>query len=144
MKNIKRAFSKHFTALAALMILLFTGLACNSRSDAEWTRILADKKLSMAKTSGSISDKVNIWFCPSGEYVMQKQFTGFSTGGGGTLSMADEDVEYGRWQILSSTLVLRAQSGERTEFLISQGFEENVVSLDNDDYLVTSHAECGN
>src|SRR5687767_13410430 len=130
MNKFKRIFSKHFSTFPAALVLLLVVLGCNSRSDTEWTKILGNKKLSMAKTSGSISDKTDIWFCPSGEYAMRTQFSGFSTGGAGTLSMADEDFEYGNWRVESGVLILRSQDGQTSRYDISQEMDEDVISLD--------------
>jgi hypothetical protein len=143
MNKIIPVFSRQMGALAALILVLSVGLACNMRSDAEWKQMLGGKKLSKASNSGAISDKVDIYFCPSGEYGMETQFTGFSTGGAGTLSMADSDVEYGQWSVSSGTLVLVSQNGERREYSISQGMDTEVVELNGNGYLVTRHNECG-
>lgn len=142
MNKFKHILSKHFSTFPAGFVLLFVVLGCNSRSDAEWTKILGNKKLSAVKTSGSISDKTNIWFCTTGEYAMQRQFSGFSTGGGGMLSMADEEYEYGRWRVEAGTLILRSQDGETSRYDISQRTDENVISLNGNGYLVSTHNEC--
>jgi hypothetical protein len=145
MKLFNGVFAKHFSAFVALIVLMAVGLACSNKSDAEWKKELGGKKLSSAKTSGSLSDKTNIWFCPSGEYLMQKQFSGYSTGGGGTLSMADEDTEYGTWRVDSGVLILEPQqggSGEVSRYDLSQGMDSNVVELGGRGYLVESHNEC--
>ena len=142
MKAINRIFTKHFSALAALAILVFAALGCGDmKSDDDWKRELGGKKLSMAKTSGSISDKVEIWFCASGEYARRTQFSGFSTGGGGTLSMADEDVEAGRWRVESGTLILQPENGKTSQHDISQS-SNDVIELNGNGYLVESHNEC--
>jgi hypothetical protein len=112
--------SKHLSAVIAVCCLVAVLLACNMRSDADWQKQLGDKKLSKASNSGSISNKVDIYFCPSGEYGMVTQFSGLSGGGAGTLSMADENTEYGRWTVTSSTLILQSQNGERHAYDISQ------------------------
>lgn len=142
MNKFMYMFSKHFSTFPAALILLLVVLGCNSKSDADWTKTLGNKKLSAAKTSGSISDKINIWFCPSGEYAKQTQFSGFSTGGGGTLSVADEDFEFGKWSVESETLILRSQDGKTSRYDISQGMDEEVISLDGDGFLVSRHNEC--
>ncbi len=142
MKAIKRIFTKHFSSLAALALLVIMALGCGEmRSDTDWKRELGGKKLSMAKTSGSINDKVEIWFCSSGEYARRTQFSGFSAGGGGTLSMADEDVETGSWRVESGTLILQPENGETRQYDISQE-SEDVVQLNGSGYLVESHNEC--
>ena len=81
--------SKHMSAVTTLFVLLTVALACNLRTDSDWKNELGGKKLSRANNSGSVSTKINIYFCPTGEYAMQSQFSGFSTGGAGTLSSAD-------------------------------------------------------
>jgi hypothetical protein len=134
--------SKHFAAIAALLVLLSVGLGCNLRSDADWKQELGRKKLSRAKYSGSVSTMTNFYFCPSGEYAKQTQFSGFSTGGAGTLSAANEDVELGSWTVESSTLILKSQDGKTYEFSLSQGADGNVIELDGTGYLVTTHNEC--
>lgn len=142
MKTVNCIFRKHWSALLAGFILIFVGLGCDSTSDEDWKRELGGKKLSMAKTSGSISDRVEIWFCTSGEYAMKTQFSGFSAGGGGTLSMADEDLEGGMWRVVSSTLILQSQEGKTREYSISQGTGEDVIYLNDNGYLVSRHNEC--
>ena len=142
MKTLRSIFTKHFTALAALAILVFAGLGCGEmKSDSDWKRELGGKKLSMAKTSGSISDKVEIWFCSSGEFARRTQFSGFSGGGGGTLSMANEDVETGSWRVESCTLILQPENGETLQYDISQS-SSDVIALNERNYLVESHSEC--
>jgi hypothetical protein len=98
------------------------------------------KKLSMAKTSGSISDKIDIWFCPSGEYAKRTEFVGVS----GDFTMADADVEQGRWTVESGVLILKSQKGETSEYDLSQGTDSNVIRLNGKGYLVERHNECGN
>lgn len=132
--------TKHFSALAAFAVLLFISLACNFRSDSEWKRELGGKKLSSAKTSGSISDKIEIWFCPSGEYAKRTEFVGVS----GDFTMADADVEQGKWKIESGVLILRSQDGKTSEYDISQGIDSDVIRLNGNGYLVDSHDECRN
>lgn len=142
MNALRGIFTKHFTALAALMILVFAGLGCGEmRSDSDWKRELGGKKLSMAKTSGSISDKVEIWFCSSGEFARRTQFSGFSGGGSGTLSMANEDVEAGSWRVESGILILQPENGETSQYDISQN-SSDVIALNGRNYLVESHSEC--
>jgi hypothetical protein len=142
MKTMKRIFTKHFTALAALAILVFAALGCGEmKSDSDWKRELGGKKLSMAKTSGSISDKVEIWFCASGEFARRTQFSGFSGGGAGTLSMANEDVETGSWRVESGTLILQPENGETRQYDISQS-SGDVITLNGNNYLIESHNEC--
>jgi hypothetical protein len=142
MKTFRSIFTKHLTALAALATLVFAGLGCGEmKSDSDWKRELGGKKLSMAKTSGSISDKVEIWFCSTGEFARRAQFSGFSGGGAGTLSMADEDVETGTWRVESGTLILQPENGETRQYDISQSSGE-VIALNGTGYLVESHSEC--
>lgn len=142
MKISERIFTKHFTAPAALAVLVFAALGCGEmKSDVDWKRELGGKKLSMAKTSGSISDKVEIWFCSSGEFARRTQFSGFSSGGGGTLSMADEDVETGSWRVESRTLILQPENGKTSQYDISQS-SSDVIELNGNGYLVENHSEC--
>jgi hypothetical protein len=142
MNAIFRTFTRHFSSLLALSLLVFAALGCGAlKSDTDWKRELDGKKLSMAKTSGSISDKVEIWFCASGEYARRTQFSGFSTGGSGTLSMADEDVEVGRWRVESGVLILQPENGETGQYEISAD-SSDVISLNGTGYLVESHNEC--
>lgn len=142
MKTFVGRFSDQLMAVFAVALLLAAGLACNLKSDDEWKRELAHKKLSRASTSGSISDKVTFYFCPTGEYAKQSEFSGYSPGGAGTLSMADSDVELGRWEVRSGTLVLRSQTGETSEYSINQGSDGDVIQLNGNGYLVTTHNEC--
>ncbi len=142
MKLYANLFSKHFYSVIAFAFIIFVGLGCNPKSDADWERELGGRKLTMAKTSGGISDKVEIWFCPNGEYAKRTYFGGFSTGGVGTLSIADEDTEGGRFQVRSSTLILQSQNGNTSEYSISQNFEGDVVELNGNNYLVSTHNEC--
>ena len=142
MNLFKKFFSKHFLSIVAFACILLVGLGCNTKSDADWERDLGGRKLTMATTSGGISDKIEIWFCPNGEYARRTYFGGFSTGGAGTLSVADEDTEGGRFQVRSSILILQSQDGNTSEYRISQSFENDVVQLDNNNYLVSVHSEC--
>lgn len=142
MKLFANLFSKHFCSIIAFAFIVFVGLGCGAKSDADWERDLGGRKLTMAKTSGGISDKVEIWFCPNGEYAKRIYFGGFSTGGAGTLSVADEDTEGGKFQVRSSTLILQSQDGNTSEYSISQGFEADVVELNGNKYLVSIHNEC--
>jgi hypothetical protein len=130
------------SAIAAVLVLFFLVLGCNTKSDDEWTALLAHKKLSRANNDGSISTKVNYYFCPSGEYAIQTQFSGFSTGGAGTLSMADEDVELGTWQVRNGVLLLSPQDGGRKEISLSQGLDADVIQLDGTGHLIETHNEC--
>jgi hypothetical protein len=142
MKSVKRIFGKHLAALTAGIILLFVALACDTKSDADWKNELHGKKLTMASTSGSFSDRIDIWFCGSGEYALRSESTGMSGGGGGTLSMASEDFEQGKWSVESSTLILQSQDGQTGEYSISPGTEQDVIYLNGNAYLVTEHGEC--
>ena len=142
MRTLSYGISRHFVALIAFGVIIAVGLGCNLKSDSEWKKELSSKKLSRASNSGSVSTKVNIYFCSNGEYAKQSQFSGFSTGGAGTLSMADEDVELGRWTVDSGTLVLRSEAGETEEYNISQGFDAEVIELNGNGYLVSTHNEC--
>lgn len=130
------------TALIALALLIAAALGCNITSDEEWVKGLAHKKLTRAETSGAISDRIDIYFCPNGEYAKQTQFTGFSGGGAGTLSMADEQTELGRWTVTGGVLYLQSQEGNRSEYTLSQGMDAEVVQLNGDGFLVTTHREC--
>ena len=132
-------------ALVAFAAVIFTALGCNGSrySDQEWSKMLAYKKLSRASNSGSVSTKTNFYFCPSGEYAMQTQFSGFSGGGAGTLSMADEDVELGRWVVKNGTLYVQAENGERREYDLSVADGGNVIRLNGAGYLVDTQNECG-
>ena len=56
--------------------------------------------------------------------------------------MADSDVELGRWEVRSGTLVLTSQTGETSEYSISQGSDSDVIQLNGNGYLVTTHNEC--
>src|SRR5690242_11833309 len=89
--------SKYSAAFLSVCVLMGVGFGCKMKPDSAWKSELGGKKLSRANNSGSVSSNVNIYFCPSGEYALQSQFTGFSTGGAGTLSTANERVEYGHW-----------------------------------------------
>jgi hypothetical protein len=142
MKSLFTVFIKHQAALAAVIMILLVGVACNSKSDEEWTRDLANKKLSRASNSGSLSNKTMFYFCPGGEYAMVTQFSGFSGGGAGTLSMADEEVERGRWVVRSGTLLVQAENGERRQYDLGEGADSNVVQLEGTGYLVESQSEC--
>lgn len=144
--NIRRRNStSDQIAILAFISLVFIGIACTcggGRSDQEWNRMLAYKKLSRASNSGAVSDKVNFYFCPSGDYAMQTQFSGFSGGGAGTLSMASEDVELGRWAVKNGVLYLRSQNGEDRQYGLSIGSDNDVVRLNGDGYLVDTQNEC--
>lgn len=131
-------FGKHLTAIIAVLVILGVGLGCNLKSDGDWKKELHGKKLTMAKTSGSISDRVDIWFCGSGEFARKTQFSGLSGG----FSMADEKVELGNWAIDSGTLIMKAEDGKTYEYSISQGMDNNVIKLNGTGYLVTTHDEC--
>ncbi|MBX7171176.1 MAG: hypothetical protein K1X72_09470 [Pyrinomonadaceae bacterium] len=133
---------KHLSAVLAVLVILCIGLGCNLKSDSDWKQELHGKKLTMAKTSGSISDRIDIWFCGSGEYARKTQFSGYSGGGYGDFSMANENVELGNWGVESGTLILQSEKGETTEYSISQGMDNNVIKLNGTGYLVTTHNEC--
>jgi hypothetical protein len=113
--------SRYTAAILTLCVLLCVGLGCKVKPDSEWKSQLGGKRLSRANNSGAVSSKLDIYFCSNGEYALQSQFSGFSTGGAGTLSMADEDIEYGRWTVEHSTLILRSQNGKTHEYEIFQG-----------------------
>jgi hypothetical protein len=132
-------------ALVAFAAVTFVALGGNGSrySDQEWSKMLAYKKLSRASNSGSVSTKTNFYFCPSGEYAMQTQFSGFSGGGAGTLSMADEDVELGRWVEKNGTLYLQAENGERREYDLAVADGGDVIRLNGQGYLVDTQNECG-
>ena len=145
MKNRSVRPAKHPIAIIAVISLIFIGLACTcggGRSDQEWNRVLAYKKLSRAANSGAVSDRVNFFFCPSGDYAMQTQFSGFSGGGAGTLSMASEDVELGRWAVKNGVLYLRSQNGGDRQYDLSVGSDDDVIRLNGDGYLVDTQNEC--
>lgn len=132
-------------AIIAVAAVLLIALACDGSrySDEEWTKQLAHKKLSRANNSGSVSTKTNFYFCPTGEYAMQTQFTGFSGGGAGTLSMADEDVELGRWVVKNGKLYVQAENGERRQYDLSVADGGDVIKLNGQGFLVGTHNECG-
>ena len=133
---------KHPAAFLAALILFTSAFACNMQSDDEWTRSLEHVKLSRASNSGSVSNKTIYYFCPGGEYAMLTQFSGFSGGGAGTLSMADEDVERGRWRVRSGELLLQNENGESRQLGLGTGMDENVVQLDGVGYLAERQNEC--
>lgn len=133
-------FTKHFSAILAVGLLVFVALACGVTSDDEWQRELGGKKLTWAKTKGSISDRIDIWFCASGEYAKRTEFVGVS----GEFTSADADVEQGSWTVESGTLILKSQDGKTSEYDLSIGTDSNVVRLNGDGFLVTRHNECGN
>lgn len=144
---LKRSLNtnNHSLAIVAVVAVLFVALGCNESrySDQEWSKMLAYKKLSRASNSGSVSTKTNFYFCPSGEYAMQTQFSGFSGGGAGTLSMADEDVELGRWVVKNGTLYVQNENGEQRQYDLSFADGGDVVRLNGQGYLVDTHNECG-
>lgn len=133
-----KILTKHFSALVVVLLILGVGLGCNFKSDSEWKNHLHGKKLTMAKTSGSISDKFEFWFCGSGEYAKKTQFIGNSGG----FSMADEDFELGKWTVESGTLILQSQNGKNSQYSIAMGMDNNVIKLNGNGYLVESHNEC--
>lgn len=124
-----------------MAVLFFVAVGCGFKSDEQWRSELGGKQLSKAKTSGSMSDRVDIWFCSNGEYARRIQFSGLSTGGGGTLSMADEDFEIGKWRVENSTLILQPDKGERSEYSIFAGASD-VIQLNGNDYLIQTQKEC--
>lgn len=130
------------SAVLALLLAMIVGIGCNLKTDEAWKSELADKKLSRASSSGSFSDKVIFYFCPDGEYAMQTQTSGFSAGGAGTLSMADEDVEFGRWTVSGGSLLVQPEKGERREISLSSRMDQDVIELNGDGYLVETHSEC--
>ena len=142
LKNAAYIFGKHRMAFAAVVVIFTGAFACNFQSDEEWTRGLEHKKLSRASNSGSLSNKTIFYFCPGGEYAMITQFSGFSGGGAGTLSMADEDVERGRWTVRSGNLVVQNENGERREYGLGKGADHDVIQLDGNGYLVEGQGEC--
>lgn len=142
MNKFSRIFTKHFSAVISLSIVVFIALGCGCKFDAEWQNTLGGKKLTMAKTSNGLSDKVEIWFCPTGEYAKKTQFSGFSGGGGGDLSVAAQDGELGIWKVESGVLYLKSQDGKTSSYDISQGIDSDVISLNNRNYSVTTHNEC--
>ena len=129
--------------IAVVSLMLTVVLGCNSRSDAEWKDLLGGNKLSRADNSGSVSTKTTIYFCPTGDYAMQIDFSGYSTGGAGTLSMADNDVELGRWQVDAGVLKLQSQEGKTHEYSLGESSERAVVKLDGSGYMLAPHNECG-
>jgi hypothetical protein len=142
MKIFISFYQKHLTAILAFGLLLFTGLACDFQDDSDWKREFGGKKLTFVKTSGSIGDRVDIWFCDSGEYAKRTEFNGFSGGGGDSFSMAGEDFEQGRWTIEAGVLILKSNNGEQSSYDISQGNDANVIRLNGKSYLATRHQEC--
>lgn len=110
-----------------------------SESGPNWQNELAGKKLSRAQTSGSLSGSMQIWFCSSGEYMGKQESSGYSTGGSGTLSTADEDSDSGKWSVNSSTLTLRSKNGDKTELQLSQGTDKKVIRLNGTGFLVERH-----
>ena len=74
---------------------------------------------------------------------MQTQFSGFSGGGAGTLSMADEDVELGRWIVKNGILYLQAENGDRRQYDLASADGGEVIRLEGQGYLVDTHNECG-
>jgi hypothetical protein len=142
LENAFQLFVKHRTAFIAAVFVFTAAFACNLQSDEEWTRELEHVKLSRASNSGSLSNKTIFYFCPGGEYAMITQFSGFSGGGAGTLSMADEDIERGRWMVQSGNLLVQNEKGERREYGLGKGADENVLQLDGVGYLAERHREC--
>jgi uncharacterized lipoprotein NlpE involved in copper resistance len=128
--------------VAAFAIILLVVLGCNTRSDEEWTNLLGDRSLTKASTSGAISDRVTLYFCPNGDYARVFETSGFSGGGGGTLSMADRSIEAGRWQVRGGKLILASEDGDQHEYSLYSGMEENVVQLNGTPYLLGQHEEC--
>jgi hypothetical protein len=139
MKIFGQLFKKHFSAIIVLSLLVFIALACDTKSDSEWESELGGKKLTTAKTSGSISDKIEIWFCPSGEYAKRTEFVGVS----GDFTMADADVEQGRWTIDSGVLTLTSGDGKTSQYDLSPGTDSDVIRLNGTGYLVERHNRCG-
>lgn len=142
MKSSADRWSNRITAAFAVIAMVTLAIACNLKTDDAWKSELADKKLSRASNSGSFSDKVVFYFCPNGEYAMQTQTSGFSTGGVGTLSMADEDVELGRWTVSGGNLMLKPETGERREYSLSSGLDQDVIEVGGAGYLVEPQSEC--
>ena len=132
-------FTKHMAAVTVLGLLMFFALGC-FKSDEQWKNNLAHKKLTTAKTSGSISDRIDIYFCPNGDYAKRTDFVGNSGG----FSMANEDYEIGRWTVESGTLILQSDQGNTSQYNLSNGNDGNVIRLNGTGYLVTEHDKCGN
>ncbi len=139
-----RSFMKRggSSGIAAFLIIFLVVLGCNSRSDEEWTQTLGSRMLTRANTSGAISNRVELYFCPNGEYARVIDTTGFSGGGVGSLSMADRSVELGRWQVRGGTLYLVPEEGETSEFSLSASLDGDVVQLNGVDHLLGMHSEC--
>ena len=142
MQKFTRTYANQISFVLALTILVSVVLGCGQpKSDAEWKSALAGKKLSMASNSGSFSYRYDIWFCGSGEYAARRQTSGFSTGGAGTLSMADEDAEQGRWRVEAGKLIVEPENGQRQQLELEQTAAD-VISLEGNKFLVESHNEC--
>lgn len=146
MKN--HFFSRHYSFFAALALLIFVALGCGEirddrvsqrQSGSDWRRELAGKKLTTVKSSGSFSDRIDIWFCSSGEYFFRKETTGFSTGGVGTGSYASQNTEHGTWSVDSSTLTFRPDKAEAGDVQVSRGSGGNIIKLNAVAYQVSSH-----
>lgn len=140
MKTSNNIFNKHFSAIISLTLLVFIGLSCSFKSDNEWKQQFGGKRLTFAKTTGSISDKIDIYFCHNGMYAKRTEFIGVS----GDFTTANADVERGYWNVESGILLLESEKGKTSEYKISQNFDNDVLQLDGDNYQITTHNECNN
>ncbi len=138
MKSFNYFYTKHFPAIFSLILLVFVALSCSFKSDNDWKQQLGGKKLTFAKTTGSISDKIDIYFCGNGMYAKRTEFTGVS----GEFTMADAKVERGLWNIESGYLLLENEKKELTEYSISQNFDNDIVQLSGKNYRVSTHNQC--
>ena len=132
--------AKHYLAAVSLSFLLFIGISCGMKTDDAWKNDLGNKRLTFVNNSGSISDKIDIWFCDSGIYAKRIEFTGVS----GEFTMADADMERGYWNIESGVLRLQSEHNKISEYTISQYFDNDVLQLNGKNYRISTHNECGN
>lgn len=116
-----------------------------SAVSSEWQTYLRGKHLLYLNTSGSFSDRIDIYLCPSGSFYYQSNTAGFSRGGVGIGTLASENKNRGTWRVTSrggDQLILEFASGEIYEYTLQQRQTGGGISLNGRRYFVQTDAGC--
>jgi hypothetical protein len=108
----------------------------------EWQNYLRGKHLIYLNTSGSFSDRTDIYLCASGAFYYKGNTSGLSTGGSGDLSMSSADRNNGTWRATGGQLILQFETGGTREYALARRQAAGEISLNGRRYFVKSDADC--
>ncbi len=115
-----------------------------SAVSSEWQSFLRGKHLIFLQTSGSFSDRIDIYLCPNGNFYYKGNTAAISDGGGAIATLASGSSKSGTWRTTSrggDQLILEFGNGAVSEYTL-QRRQGGGINMNGRRYFVQSDANC--